>query len=99
MAHRPGGWTFHEGRCGADKKIPPSKKVTEGVLYWPFLSNGEYSSKLGYRFLKEEVERLDLPQVPLLRDKNLWIAIWAMRVPQKVKNFMWRACYNALLMK
>ena len=38
------------------KKIPLSKKVTEDVLYWPFTSNGEYSNKSGYRFLREEVE-------------------------------------------
>ena len=37
-------------------KIPLSKKVTEDVLYWPFTSNGKYSSKSGYRFLKEEAE-------------------------------------------
>nr|POE88837.1 hypothetical protein CFP56_43369 [Quercus suber] len=40
------------------KKIPLSKKVIEDVLYWPFTSNGEYSSKSGYRFLKEEAEQL-----------------------------------------
>ena len=57
------------------KKIPMSKKVTEDVLYWPFMSNGEYSNKSGYRFLKEDVEQLHSTQVPPLRDKNLWKAV------------------------
>ncbi|KAK9991789.1 hypothetical protein SO802_026774 [Lithocarpus litseifolius] len=96
---RPGGWTVSGGRCGADKKIPLSKKVTEDVLYWPFTSNGEYNSKSGYRFFKEEAEQLHSTQVPPLRDKNLWKAVWAMRVPQKLKNFMWWACRNAMLTK
>ncbi|KAL0006673.1 hypothetical protein SO802_008175 [Lithocarpus litseifolius] len=50
------------------KKIPLSKNVTEDVLYWPYTSNGEYSSKSGYRFLKEEAEQLHSPQVPPFRD-------------------------------
>ena len=66
MAHRPGEWTFLEEDAELIKKIPLSKKVTEDVLYWPFSSNGVYRSKSSYRFLKEEVEQLDSPQVPLL---------------------------------
>ena len=38
------------------KKIPLSQLATEDVLYWPFMSNGIYSCKSGYRSLKEEVE-------------------------------------------
>ena len=38
------------------KRIPLSQLVTKDVLYWPFTSNGIYSCKLGYRFLKEEAE-------------------------------------------
>ncbi|KAK9992176.1 hypothetical protein SO802_027161 [Lithocarpus litseifolius] len=78
------------------KKIPLSKKVTEDVLFWPFTSNGVYSSKFGYRFLKEEADQLDTSKAPPLQDRNLWSAVWAMRVPQKVKNFIWRACRNAM---
>ena len=62
---------FVEDDAKLIKKIPLSKKVTEDVLYWPFLRNGVYNSKSGYRFLKEEADQLDTPQVPPLRDKNL----------------------------
>ena len=87
---------FMEEDAELIKKIPLSKKVIKDVLYWPFTSNGEYSSKSGYKFLKEKAEQLHSTQVPLLRDKHLWKAIWAMHVPQKMKNFMWRACRNAM---
>lgn len=66
------------------------------MLYWPFSSNGDYSCKSGYRFLKDEAGLLDTNRVPPLRDKNLWKAIWFMRVPWKVKNFIWWACRNAI---
>nr|XP_023927404.1 uncharacterized protein LOC112038782 [Quercus suber] len=29
----------------------------------------------------------------------MWRAVWTMRVPQKMKNFIWRACCDAILMK
>ena len=29
-------------------------------------------------------------------DKSLWKRIWLLHVPNKVKNFIWRACRNSL---
>ena len=72
---------FVEANAEIIKKIPLSQLAIDDVLYWPSLSNGDYSCKSGYRFLKEEVEQLDTNRVPPLRDKNLWKAIWSMRVP------------------
>ena len=63
------------------KRILLSQLAADDVLYWPFSSNGDYSCKSGYRFLKDEAEQLDTNRVPPLRDKNLWKAIWSMRVP------------------
>ena len=51
------------------------------MLFWPYTSNGEYSCKSGYRFLKEEAEMEVTNQVPPLRDKHVWKAIWSMQVP------------------
>ena len=78
------------------KKIPLSQVATEDVLFWPFTSNGIYNCKSGYRFLKEEAEQLETNRPPPFRDKHLWKTIWSMRVAQKIKNFVWRACHNAL---
>ena len=87
---------FMEANVEIIKKIPLSQLAIDDVLYWPSSSNGDYSCKSDYKFLKEEVEQLDINWVPPLRDKNLWKAIWSMRVPQKVKNFLWRACRIAI---
>ena len=35
-------------------------------------------------------------QDPPIRDKQVWKEIWQMKAPPKVKNFIWRACCNAL---
>ena len=78
------------------KAIPLSQAKAEDVLFWPYTNNGVYSCKSGYRFLKEEAEMEVTNQVPPLRDKHVWKAIWSMQVPQKVKNFIWRACRNAM---
>ena len=51
------------------------------MLFWPYTSNGVYSCKSGYRFLKEEAEMEVTNQVPPLRDKHVWKAIWSMQVP------------------
>ena len=38
------------------KAIPLSWVRIEDVLFWPYTSNGVYSYKSGYRFLKEEAK-------------------------------------------
>ena len=73
------------------KKIKLARCKTKDLLYWPLTQDDNYTSKSGYRFLKEEAE------VPPLVDsesqeKDLWKKIWALKVPNKMKNNIWRAC-------
>ena len=74
------------------KSMLLSHVEAEDVLFWPYTNNGFYTCKSGYRFLKEEAEMEATNQVPPLRDKHVWKAIWSMQVLQKVKMFIWRAC-------
>ncbi|KAK9993929.1 hypothetical protein SO802_023632 [Lithocarpus litseifolius] len=77
------------------KKIPLSKHPTEDRLYWPWTQNGQYSCKSGYRFLKMEEEEVR-PVEAQNGEKDLWRSIWGLRVPNKVKNFLWRVCHEAI---
>ena len=77
------------------KKIPFSKHPTEDKLYWPWTQNGQYSCKSGYRFLKMEEEE-PRQEVEQNGEKNLWRSIWGLRVPNKIKNFLWRVCRDAI---
>lgn len=64
-------------------------------MYWPLTQDGNYTSKSGYKFLKEEAEVRPLADSKS-QEKDLWKKIWALKVPNKVKNHMWRACRNSL---
>ena len=65
------------------------------IVFWPLAKDGKYTCKSGYRFLKEEVE-FEWHEDSELQDKHHWKGIWSLHVPNKVKNFIWRACQNLL---
>ena len=48
--------------------------------------------KLGYRFLDEGSTSVQASA----DDSLFWKKIWDLEVPNKVKNFVWRACKEAL---
>ena len=53
------------------KSIPLSRCAAKDTLFWPFTSNGVYTSKSGYRFLKAETQaKWDEDQ--MAHDKVLW---------------------------
>ena len=80
-------------------KIPLSPTNVEDKLIWPHFSNGVYTVKSGYRFLvKEKVGSLPSLQAQV-DSPSVWRRIRGLSVPNKVKNFLWRACKEALLVK
>ena len=80
---------FSQEEVAIIKKIPLSCRVAEDVLIWPHTQDGQYTCKMGYRFLKEEVE-LGYMQEALGMDTNLWKGIWSLQIPNKVKKI----CYG-----
>ena len=81
------------------QKIPLSPINVEDKLIWPHVPSGVYSVKSGYRFLaKEKAGSRDTPQAQT-DSPNFWRRIWGLSVPNKVKNFLWRACKEALPVK
>nr|XP_023916712.1 uncharacterized protein LOC112028271 [Quercus suber] len=80
-------------------KIPLSPTNVEDKLIWPHVPNGVYTVKSGYRFLVQE-KAGPRPSHQVQADSpNIWRRIWGLSVPNKVKNFLWRACKEALPMK
>ena len=77
------------------KEIPLERCEVEDSLFWPLTQDDNYSSKLGYRFLKEEAEVRPLADSET-HDTGLWKGIWAFKVLNKVKNHLCRACQNSL---
>ena len=77
------------------KSIPLPQQGVEDRLFWPFTQTGTYTSKSGYRFLKSKKEIVEV-SARLMKDRELWRGIWSMQVPNKIKNFIGRACRNSL---
>ena len=79
------------------QKIQLSQQPNEDVLFWPFVQSGAYSAKSGYYFLKTEVQMSAPPKnQTLVQTKSLWRRIWKLAMPCNVRNFVWRACRNAI---
>ena len=79
------------------QEITLSHGQSRDVLFWPFVQSGIYSVKSSYYFLKFEA-RSTTTQAQALPDhpKPPWNRIWKLNLPNKIKNFLWRAAHNAL---
>lgn len=67
------------------KSIPLACGSAEDVIFWPHSSNGRYSCKTGYHFLKEEADLISSGEP---ENTKLWKGIWALNCPNKIKNIM-----------
>ena len=74
------------------KAIPVSSSSQVDTLIWPFNPSGHYSVKFGYKFLQDCAENSHAPA----HESAFWKKVWGLKVPSKVKNFVWRACREAL---
>lgn len=88
---------FNEEEAELIKQIPLSRFASKDILYWPYSSNGLYSCKSSYKFFKMEEELIDSAHESSTNgDTQVWKQIWSMRVLQKVKTLLWRACCEAI---
>ncbi|KAL0003981.1 hypothetical protein SO802_011542 [Lithocarpus litseifolius] len=78
------------------KAIPLSFDDCRDVITWPLNCDGVYSVRSGYHLLLD----MDLNELPRTSDlsnsKRLWKGIWGLRVPNRVKNLIWRAGSDSL---
>ena len=54
MECNDGGWDFSPQEAEEIKNIPLARNETEDTMFWPWEHDGNYSNKLGYRFLKDD---------------------------------------------
>ena len=64
-------------------------------LIQPYTSSGQYTVQSGYRFLAKEISN-NLTLVDPNHDNGIWKLAQGLSIPYKVKNFLWRACCDAL---
>lgn len=86
---------FNTHEVSSIKSIPLCHTSVTDMLIWPFTSSGVYTIKLGYNFLaKENFNTRDSGHSR--HDSETWKLIWALDVPNKVKNFTWRSCRDTV---
>lgn len=69
-------------------------------LIWPHQPSRKFSVKSGYQIAKQQASSVSVVVGPshAIPDE-LWASIWSSLVPPKIRNFVWRACHNALAVK
>jgi len=65
--------------------------VKKDMLVWSKETNGDYSVRSAYHFSMQELLDTYAFKIP-----KKWDMIWKLKVPPKVKNFMWRLTRNVL---
>lgn len=78
--------------------IPFGSSTEDDRLIWPLNLNGSYTVKSGYHWHHSRIMR----QIPNLShtshspDAVFWKSLWSTNTVPKIRNFLWRACSNAL---
>lgn len=62
--------------------------------YWPFTPTRVYSVKSGYWFLTQTQSMESA--VDQVEVRNIWRKVWGLFVPNKFRNFLWRAINNSI---
>nr|POE48158.1 putative ribonuclease h protein [Quercus suber] len=87
---------FHPPNAKLIKSLPLCSIPQSDMLIWPKEKTGIYFVKSGYKLLCEwQKVELNKPQIPDT-EKNFWSSIWKIKVPRKIKHFLWKACANLL---
>ncbi|KAL2903860.1 hypothetical protein RDABS01_002570 [Bienertia sinuspersici] len=75
--------------------MPLSEHPSSDALVWHYDSDGEYSAKSGYKFIRWFNCVRDRPSSSSCTTE-VWGKTWSLVLPPKVKVFLWRACARAL---
>ena len=65
-------------------------------MIWPHTTDGEYSVWSAYRLLVATHQQDQPSALNIKAGKDLWNGIWKLKVPNKVKHFLWRAIRESL---
>ena len=78
--------------------IPLCQSFAQDKLIWPFSPLGIYTVKSVSKFLANKSKLSSAPG-DSSQSNRVWKIICELLVPNKVKNFMWRSCRDAIPVK
>ena len=76
--------------------IPLSIRNTIDREVWAYSPSGVFTTSSAYNLLAASTTVTNARSSNLESQKRFWRAIWHLRVPNKIKHFVWKACNNAL---
>ena len=76
--------------------IPLSCTPMEDKIIWPFTPLGKYTANSSSKFLAKLNSMVDFAGTPQ-QQNEVWKRIWGLNVLNKVQNFMWQVCKEAIL--
>jgi hypothetical protein len=77
-------------------KIPLSQYSYDDTLIWGGTKNGAYAVRSGYHLLLHESHSAEPGPSNTSLLTNVWNTIWSLKVPPKVRHFLWRASHESL---
>ena len=87
---------FYPWEADCIKSMPVSFHIDKDALIWPWTPDGVYSVKSAYWILANESLLSQARSSNLEALKPLWNGIWRLKLPNKVKHFLWRALNESL---
>ena len=76
--------------------IPLSHRCLLDKIAWGCTPSGVFSTSSAYKLLVSGVEVSQAETSNRSALNQFWKVVWGLRVPNKFKHFIWRACNNAL---
>jgi hypothetical protein len=76
--------------------IPLSSKHPSDTAVWGGTKNGVYSVRSGYHTLLNESYRDNPGPSDTSFEAQVWNSIWGLKIPAKIRHFLWRACHESL---
>ena len=78
------------------KSIPLCTTNQADCIVWPRCRDGVYLVRSGYQLLCELDDQNRASGSDMASMKAFWRRLWKMKVPNKIKKILWRACSDAL---
>ena len=79
------------------KSIPLSNRAVQGIQIWAYTNTGEYLVTNAYKMIQTQQLRSSHVQSSNHSQSNkIWKAIWVVKICNKIKSFICRACRDIL---
>ncbi|XP_023882264.2 uncharacterized protein LOC111994610 [Quercus suber] len=89
---------FQRSDAKAILQIPLSRRQVLDVIFWLHTKSGEYTVKSGYHTARL-ISKLEADKGECsggVIGGLVWVKLWKLKIPNKIKVFGWRACLNTL---